>query len=71
MNPLTAELADAADAELQFAIHLAQRDGALEAAFRAVRKRIGEESNPKERQRLLAHVEWAIDRVMEERFQGV
>ena len=41
--PTPGELADLADAELRFGLNLKQRDGALEASFRAVLGRIREE----------------------------
>ena len=52
MDPLVAELADMADAELQWTLIPEQRDGALRQAFDVVLERIGQQ-----RQR-----SWAIHR---------
>ena len=43
MDPLAAELADLADAELQWALELEQRDAALASVFEALLERIGQE----------------------------
>ncbi len=71
MNPLVAELADLGDAELQFALNLKQRDGALEAAMRAVLDRIRKLPSNERAGMLNDRAEWAMGRVMEDRFQAI
>ncbi len=83
MDPLAAELADLADAELQWALELERRDGALVASFEAIVARIGQEverlrqdhsADRKWRlriERLRDHAESALAEVKEARFQAV
>lgn len=83
MNPLVAELADLADAELHWALHLSHRDSALVAAFEAVVARIGEEarrirheatsSSAQHAQIALLETQanWAMERIKPRRFQGL
>ncbi len=83
LDPLAADLADLADAELRFALNLPQRDGALMAAMVAVRDRAAREeasvqadpSASSLRQarigQLRRQAEWAIQQVKEARFRAV
>jgi hypothetical protein len=83
MDPLSAELADLADAELRFAIQPELREGALYSAFEAVLKRIGQEAervgkdagaSDALRQRLRHlhdQARWAMDRIKDARFRGI
>lgn len=83
MDPLAAELADLADAELRFALHLPQRDGALVAAFEAVLKRLTAEeasvqadasagvSRRARVEHLRAQADWAMEQIREARFSAV
>jgi hypothetical protein len=83
MDPLAAELADLADAELRFALQPELRDAALCSAFEAVLKRIGQEAERVEKnpraddalRRRLRHLHdqarWAMDRIKDARFRGI
>jgi hypothetical protein len=83
LDPLAAELADAADAELRFALNLPQRDGALLAAMEAVADRLAREqaslrdgsaASASRRARvaeLHQMAQWAIDQIKEVRFRAV
>jgi len=81
MDPLAAELADRADAELRFALNLPQRDGALMAAMEAVLECIvrQEQSLPAgpcagRRARiaeLKSRAQWGIEQLKESRFRGI
>jgi len=71
MDPLTAELADRADAELRFALDLEQRDGALYEAVHTVVKRIRDEPPSQRVNHLGERAEWALEQVKEMRFQGI
>jgi len=82
MDPLAAELADLADAQLQFALNLPQRDGALYAALEAMLERIRQEDEralaagePERRKRRLAELAVQAERAMGEikqaRFRAV
>jgi len=83
MDPLVAELADLADAELRWALHLPQRESALSQAFEAVLARIDEEvtqvrhardGSPSRRARfdwLHEQAHWAMNRIRDVRFQGI
>ena len=71
MDPLTAELAELADAELQFAINLEQRDGALTAAFEAVLDGISRQRQSFSIRQLRDQALWAMDQIREARFQAV
>jgi hypothetical protein len=82
MDPLAAELADLADAELQFALNLPQRDGALYAALAVVLERIRQEDEracgagrPERRKwrlaELVVQAERAMDEIKQARFQAV
>jgi hypothetical protein len=83
MDPLAAELADLADAELRFALNPPQRDAALFAALAVVLERIREEGRHVERasasgdgrklrvRDLQAQAEHALDQVKEARFRGI
>jgi hypothetical protein len=82
MEPLVAELADLADAELQWTLHLAQRDGALTSALETVLGRIRQEaegiaSDPQASAARRSRIEglqqrarWALDQIRELRFRG-
>ncbi len=70
MDPLAAELADLADAELQHALHLAHRDGALRAAMDAVAKRIGRLPSLGRAAAWQRQIQYAMDQISELRFQG-
>ncbi len=83
LDPLAADLADLADAELRFALNLPQRDGALAAACEAMLERIGREERSvladpgvgaARRARigqLRREAQWALDQIKESRFQGI
>jgi hypothetical protein len=83
LDPLAADLADAADAELRFALNLPQRDGALTAALGAVVDRLAREeasvradpsASAARRTRieeLQRRAEWVIEQVKEARFRAV
>jgi hypothetical protein len=83
LDPFSADLADAADAELRFALNLPQRDGAMMAALEAVADRLARErasvqadpsTDAARRARieeLHRRVEWTIDQVKEARFRAV
>jgi hypothetical protein len=83
MDPLAAELADLADAQLQYTLNVPQRDGALWAALDAVLECLREhcrrisaaDGEPEHRKRRLADLVWQAERAMEEikdaRFQAV
>jgi hypothetical protein len=83
LDPFSADLADAADAELRFALNLPQRDGAMMAAMGAVAERLAREeasvwadpsSGAARRARieeLQQRLDWAIDQVKEARFRAV
>jgi len=71
MDPLTAELADLADAELRFALNIEQRDGALFEAFDAVLRRMREEPPGERTRHLCDRAEWAMQQVKEMRFQAI
>ncbi len=83
MDPLAAELADLADAELRFALNPRQRDAALYSAFEVVLERIREETERVERapgstdrrklrvRHLQTQAERAMDRIKEARFQAI
>ena len=71
MDPLAAELAELADAELQFALEPEHRDAALVQAFESVVARLRCEP-PGARIRLLCdQATWALDRIHDARFQPV
>ena len=65
MDPLVAELADLADAELQWTLDLQQRDGALISAFEAVLERIRQEAIVSERASLATDRRRRISRLWE------
>jgi len=67
MDPLVAELADLADAELQFALHLSQRDAALYRSFEVVLARIRQS----DRTDLIEAAHRALHQIKESRFQPV
>ena len=69
MDPLAAELADLADAELHWALNLPERDGALVRAFEVVLERV-ERERPGARA-LLEQARRAMDQVKDARFQAV
>ena len=86
MDPLAAELADLADAELRWTLQPPRRDAALLSAFEVVLDRIGEErallerdrasDKSTERQRLRIRelhdqAERAMNQVKDARFQGI
>jgi len=83
MDPLAAELADLADAELRWTLQPPRRDAALLSAFRVVLDRIGQERKRLERagdvadrQRLRIRdlhdqAERAMRHIMDARFQGI
>ncbi|MFH1267679.1 MAG: cobalamin-dependent protein, partial [Planctomycetota bacterium] len=83
MDPLAAELADLADAELQWTLHPEKRDAALFSAMEVVLERIREEKErlkrtpaSANRQRLqLRHLHdqarRAMDQIKDARFQGI
>ncbi len=71
MDPLAAALAELADAELQFAINLEQRDGALTAALEAVLNGISRQGQTSRARQLRDQAQWAMDQIAEARFQAV
>jgi hypothetical protein len=83
LDPLAANLADAADAELRFALDLPQRDGALVAAMEAVLRRLAREeaalragaSADEARRSRVEHLRdqtwWAMEQIKEARFCAV
>jgi len=71
MDPLTAELADLADAELRFALNLEERDGALYEAMAAVLRRIRQQPPGERTRHLRDRAEWAMQQVKESRFQAI
>jgi hypothetical protein len=83
MDPLAAELADLADAELHFALQPEHRDAALFSSFAVVVNRIGQEAERVEKDLAASRVRrlrirhlhdqarWAIDQIKDARFQGV
>ncbi len=68
MDPLTAELAEAADAELQFALQPEHRDAALFRAIEIVVQRIGQQPPCNRTRRLKDRARFAMDQVGEARF---
>jgi len=74
MDPLVADLADLADAELQWALHLTERNNALASAFEVVLARIRDELDRPaadvRRQRVLALYEQALWSMGEARGKG-
>ena len=83
LDPLAAELADLADSQLQWALNLRQRDGALVQAFEVVLERIRREeeavmrdhnSSPQRISRirdLYSRAQYAMDQIRDARFQGI
>lgn len=83
LDPLAAGVADAADAELRFALNLPERDGALLAAMAAVVDRLQREeaavkadsgAGAARRSRvaeLLRHAQWAREQIQEAQFRPV
>jgi hypothetical protein len=83
LDPLAADLADAADAELRFALNLPQRDGALLAAMEAVADRLVREqasvradpaasdSRREKIAQLHRQAQWTIEQIKEARFRPV
>lgn len=83
MDPLVAELADLADLELRWTLHLPQRESALFSALEVVLTRIAAEAEsrndrstdfPDSRARIVALEEqaaWAMEQIKEVRFQGL
>jgi len=83
MDPLAAELADLADAELRWTLHPSRRDAALLSAFQVVLDRIGQERKRLERagdvadrQRLRIRelhdqAERAMSQIRDARFSGI
>ncbi len=71
MDPLAAELADLADAELQFALNPEHREAALCQAMEAVLKRIGKERQSWRILHLRDQAERAMDQIKEVRFQAI
>jgi hypothetical protein len=68
-DPLVAELADAAHQQLQSAIHLEQRDGALMQALQAVLQRIRRQRQTWRIRDLDDQAQRAMDQIREARFQ--
>jgi hypothetical protein len=83
MDPLAAELADLADAELRFALEPGHRDGALLAAMEVVAQRIGAEAKRTSQsalsdnrraprvERLLARAHRALAEIKDAQFQAI
>ena len=83
MDPLAAELADLADAELRFTLQPEHRDGALQSALEVVLSRIGEERQRVEHDRTSNHgqkcrirhlhdqARHAMGQIKEARFQAI
>lgn len=71
MDPLTAELADLADAELQWAIHPTRRDAAIVAAMEAVAQRIDAEARRSDVRDLRDQAQRALEQVKQARFQAL
>ena len=71
MDPLAAELAERADAELQFALRPEHRDAALDAALAAVVECLQGWSDRRRARWALAHAEWAMGQLRESRFPPV
>ena len=71
MHPLTAELADLADAELRFALDPEYRDGALCQAFEVVHERIRREPPGRQIDDLRDQAGRAMDEIKAARFQAV
>jgi hypothetical protein len=83
LDPLAADLADLADAELRFALNLPQRDGAIMAALEAVLERLAREeatlrAEPSAGVARHARVgplrdqaQWAVEQIKEARFRAV
>ncbi len=68
MNPLAAELADLADAELQFALQPEHRDAAIYQAFQVVVERIRREPCSPRTNLLREQAEWSWDQILDGRF---
>ena len=75
MDPLAAELADLADAELQFALQPTQRDGALVSAMEVVTQRIRVEASRAETASAVPHLHdqavRALYQIRDARFQEI
>ena len=72
MDPLTAELADLADAELRFSLQPAHRDAALVSAMEAISSRLREAGSSDSRMRRLAgQSEDILDEIRDARFRPV
>ncbi len=71
MDPLATQLADLADAELQFALNPEQRDGALYRAFEVVMERIRAEQYNWRMHLLRDQAERAMDQIRGARFQAI
>jgi hypothetical protein len=83
MDPLAAELADLADAELRWTLHPERRDAALFSAFEVVLERIREEREQSQRpatssearklqiRYLHVQAERAMNQIKDVRFQGI
>ena len=83
LNPLVAELADLADSELRWTLHLERRETALVEAFEVVLDRIRREEQAVSRDRkstdeqissiryLHHRAQLAIDQIKDARFQGI
>ncbi|MBN2475125.1 MAG: cobalamin-dependent protein [Pirellulales bacterium] len=71
MDPLTSELADLADAELQYALQPEHRNGALLQAFEAVVDRIGRQRPSWRIRQLQDQASRALEQVKDAQFQGV
>jgi hypothetical protein len=70
MDPLVAELADLADAELRFALELEHREGALHAALAVVVVRLRGISRGPQQEQLLDQAERAMDEIRSAQFQA-
>jgi len=71
MDPLAAELADLADAELRWALNPDQRDAALFSAFEVVLARISEAGQAVRLRHLHDQARRAMDQIKDARFQGI
>jgi hypothetical protein len=83
MDPLAAELADLADAELRFSLQPERREAALVSAFEVVLERIGEararadhggrlgRGEPLRLHELHDQARRAMDQIKDARFQGI